>query len=177
MAIKIAVGIFWMGNSNLAFNYFYGYVDSDISLIGKNTSTYYDIPFLKSDNSRGNLISLSEDNTCLIFSRSGLVDFTGMVKFQLDGSEDIYIRVSVFKIDNNGDKTYRFGNAIRDNAYTDHAYITARRILKVNAGEKFGMSYYIPSWVNISDESPSKINLNGEYASSGLMAMYVSYED
>ena len=112
---------------------------------------------------------MNEDGT-LAFSKSGFVDFTLM--FSIVNIGDIYVQVSVANVlDNNYD--IRFGQTIRK-MNDDHASITSRRIIHVNAGDKFALVYKITDWSTIHDNGA--VNSNGHFKSTGLMAQYVSYD-
>ena len=85
-----------MLNSDLSFNYLYGYVASDLKLSDYPKDTRNIIPLEASDNSLGNLIELSDDKKWITFKRNGRVRFNGCLSIYWNN--DFYLQVSVCKI-------------------------------------------------------------------------------
>ena len=136
-----------------------------------NDDLYHSIKFIKSDNSRGENITLSEDGIFLTFSKSGLVDFTGMIA--ITNEPDIYMNLTIQCIKADGSVTNRCGSRIRSISGDDQESCVFRRIMHVDSGDKHCLMFHIPSWCDVAE---GNINANSPITSCGLMAQYIAYD-
>ena len=173
---------FWVGiylwvtpqNSDLSFNYLYGYVASDLKLSDYPKDTRNIIPLEASDNSLGNLIELSDDKKWITFKRNGRVRFNGCLSIYWNN--DFYLQVSVCREsdDSKGTPVPVVGVSITCPLKQDNAFVYVDRVLRVKEGERLCFAFIIPNWC---DTTGGFINRNSDRTSSGLMANYVSFND
>ena len=161
-------------NSDLSFNYLYGYVASDLKLSDYPKDTRNIIPLEASDNSLGNLIELSDDKKWIVFKRNGRVRFNGCLS--ISWNNDFYLQVSVCRESNDskGTPVPVVGVSIRSPLKQDNTFVYVDRVLRVKEGERLCFAFIIPNWC---DTTGGFINRNSDRASSGLMANYVSFND
>lgn len=161
-------------NSELSFNYLYGYVASDLKLSDYPKDTRNIIPLEASDNSLGNLIELSDDKKWIVFKRNGRVRFNGCLS--ISWNNDFYLQVSVCRESNDskGTPVPVVGVSIRSPLKQDNTFVYVDRVLRVKEGERLCFAFIIPNWC---DTTGGFISRNSDRASSGLMANYVSFND
>ena len=161
-------------NSELSFNYLYGYVASDLKLSDYPKDTLNIIPLEASDNSLGNLIELSDDKKWIVFKRNGRVRFNGCLSIYWNN--DFYLQVSVCRESNDskGTPVPVVGVSIRSPLKQDNTFVYVDRVLRVKEGERLCFAFIIPNWC---DTTGGFISRNSDRASSGLMANYVSFND
>ena len=161
-------------NSELSFNYLYGYVASDLKLSDYPKDTRNIIPLEASDNSLGNLIKLSDDKKWIVFKRNGRVRFNGCLS--TSWNNDFYLQISVCRESNDskGTPVPVVGVSIRSPLNQDNAFVYVDRVLRVKEGERLCFAFIIPNWC---DTTGGFINRNSDRTSSGLMANYVSFND
>lgn len=161
-------------NSDLSFNYLYGYVASDLKLSDYPKDTRNIIPLEASDNSLGNLIELSDDKKWIVFKRNGRVRFNGCLS--ISWNNDFYLQVSVCRESNDskGTPVPVVGVSIRSPLKQDNTFVYVDRVLRVKEGERLCFAFTIPNWC---DTTGGFISRNSDRASSGLMANYVSFND
>ena len=161
-------------NSDLSFNYLYGYVASDLKLSDYPKDTRNIIPLEASDNSLGNLIELSDDKKWITFKRNGRVRFNGCLSIYWNN--DFYLQVSVCREsdDSKGTPVPVVGVSITCPLKQDNAFVYVDRVLRVKEGERLCFAFIIPNWC---DTTGGFINRNSDRTSSGLMANYVSFND
>ena len=161
-------------NSDLSFNYLYGYVASDLKLSDYPKDTRNIIPLEASDNSLGNLIELSDDKKWIVFKRNGRVRFNGCLSIYWNN--DFYLQVSVCREndDSKGTPVPVVGVSITCPLKQDNAFVYVDRVLRVKEGERLCFAFIMPNWC---DTTGGFINRNSAGTSSGLMANYVSFND
>ena len=161
-------------NSDLSFNYLYGYVASDLKLSDYPKDTRNIIPLEVSDNSLGNLIKLSDDKKWIVFKRNGRVRFNGCLS--ICWNNGFYLQVSVCREndDSKGTPVPVVGVSITCPLKQDNAFVYVDRVLRVKEGERLCFAFIMPNWC---DTTGGFINRNSAGTSSGLMANYVSFND